>query len=48
MRGWDQIERFDEAWALAAATYHCDVHVLANVLDITPKPPRKELWRPLR
>lgn len=27
MRGWDQSERFDEAWALVAATYHRDVHV---------------------
>ena len=42
MRGWDQSVRFDEAWALVAATYHCDVHVLANVIDITPKPePRR-------
>ncbi len=41
MRGWDQSERFDEAWALVAATYQCDVHVLANVVDITPKPERK-------
>ncbi len=38
MRGWDQSDRFDGAWALVAATYHCDVHVLANVVDITPKP----------
>lgn len=42
MRGWDQSDRFDEAWALVAATYHRDVHVLANVVDITPKPePRR-------
>jgi hypothetical protein len=41
MRGWDQSERFDEAWALVAATYQCDVHVLANVVDMTPKPPKK-------
>lgn len=38
MRGWDQSERFDEAWALVAATYHCEVHVLANVVELTPKP----------
>jgi hypothetical protein len=38
MRGWDQSERFDEAWALVAATYKRDVHVLANIIDITPKP----------
>jgi hypothetical protein len=41
MRGWDQSNRFDEAWALVAATYQRDVHVLANVIDITPKPERK-------
>lgn len=44
MRGWDQSDRFDEAWALVAATYHHEVHVLANVVDITPRPspkPRK-------
>ena len=41
MRGWDQSDRFDEAWALVAATYQHDVHVLANVVDITPKPERK-------
>jgi len=48
MRGWDQSDRFDEAWALVAATYHCDVHVLANVVDITPKPPRKQRRRASR
>ena len=41
MRGWDQSDRFDEAWALVAATYQHEVHVLANVVDITPKPERK-------
>jgi hypothetical protein len=45
MRGWDQSDRFDEAWALVAATYQCDVHVLANVLDITPPPPKPERKR---
>lgn len=48
MRGWDQSERFDKAWALVAATYQCDVHVLANIVDITPKPPRKERRRASR
>jgi hypothetical protein len=48
MRGWDQSDRFDEAWALVAATYHRDVQVLANVVDITPKPPRKERRRASR
>jgi hypothetical protein len=32
MRGWDQSERFDEAWALVAATYQLDVHTLAHVI----------------
>lgn len=48
MRGWDQSDRFDEAWALVAATYHRDVHVLANVVDITPKPPRQQRRRASR
>lgn len=42
MRGWDQSERFDAGWALVAATYHAEVHVLANVVDITPKPERRK------
>jgi hypothetical protein len=37
-RGWDQSERFDEAWALLAATFHADVTVLANVIAFRPKP----------
>jgi hypothetical protein len=42
-RGWDQSERFDEAWALLAATYECEVHVLANVIAFKPpaKTPRR-------
>jgi len=48
MRGWDQSERFDQAWALVAATYQRDVHVLANVIDLTPKPPRKHRRRASR
>jgi hypothetical protein len=48
MRGWDQSDRFDEAWALVAATYQRDVHVLANVVDITPKPEKKPRKRPSR
>lgn len=39
-RGWDQSERFDEAWALLAAEYQLDVHVLANVIPL--RPPTKE------
>lgn len=45
MRGWDQSDRFDEAWALVAATYQAEIHVLANVVDITPKPPKPERKR---
>jgi hypothetical protein len=36
-RGWDQSERFDEAWALVAASFHADVTVLANVIAIRPR-----------
>jgi hypothetical protein len=39
MRGWDQSDRFDEAWALVAATYETEVHVIANIIDISA--PRK-------
>ncbi len=45
MRGWDQSDRFDEAWALVAATYEREVHVLANVIDLTPKPEKKSRAR---
>lgn len=48
MRGWDQSERFDEAWALVAATYECEVSVLANVIDITPKQTPKKRARSSR
>ncbi len=48
MRGWDQSDRFDEAWALLAATYQREVHVLANVVDITPKPPKTRRVRASR
>jgi hypothetical protein len=41
MRGWDQSDRFDQAWALVARTYQREIHVLANVIDITPRPPNK-------
>lgn len=45
MRGWDQSDRFDVAWALVAATYQCEVVILANVIDITPKPEKKRRRR---
>lgn len=48
MRGWDQSDRFDEAWALVAATYQRDVHVLANVVEITPKPEKSRRVRASR
>lgn len=35
-RGWDQSDRFDQAWALVAATFHTGVTVLANVVAIRP------------
>ena len=40
-RGWDQSERFDEAWALIAATFHSEVTVLANVIALRPDPGQK-------
>jgi hypothetical protein len=40
-RGWDQSERFDEAWTLLAAHYQVEVHVLANVTPVRPPSPEK-------
>ena len=37
-RDWDQSERFDEAWALLAATFRTDVTVIANVIALKPQP----------
>ena len=37
-RGWDQSNRFDEAWALIAATFELEVTVIA----IKPPPPPKK------
>jgi len=34
VRGWTQSARFDEAWALLAATYQMQVTTLDNVVDI--------------
>ena len=36
-RGWDQSDRFDEAWALIAATFHTEVTTLANVIALKPQ-----------
>jgi hypothetical protein len=45
-RGWDQSNRFDEAWALLAAHYHAEVYVLASLIPFTPqKPPRRARTR---
>jgi len=48
-RGWDQSERFDQAWALLSATFHVDVTVLANVVALKPESePRKKRARASR
>lgn len=47
-RGWDQSERFDEAWALLAATFEADVSILANVIALKPRTeprPRRQASR---
>lgn len=41
-RGWDQSERFDEAWAIIAASFHAEVTVLANVTVLRPTPPKRQ------
>jgi hypothetical protein len=33
-RGWDQSDRFEQAWALLAATYQTDIQLLANVVAL--------------
>lgn len=35
-RGWDQSERFDQAWARVAALYQVEVVVLANIIALRP------------
>lgn len=45
-RGWDQSERFDEAWALLVAKNQVEVHVLANVIPFMTTRPEKS--RPAR
>lgn len=39
-RAWDQSERFDQAWALVAATFRAEITVLANVIAFRPKASR--------
>ena len=34
LRGWAQSERFDQAWALLAATFHAEVTLLNDVVSI--------------
>lgn len=44
IRGWDQSDRFDAAWALLAAEHQVEVHVLANIIPFgkpAPKRPSK-------
>jgi hypothetical protein len=41
LRAWDQSERFDEAWALVAATYNLRVETLQNVHPLPSPPVRK-------
>ena len=36
-RGWNQSERFDEAWALLVARFHLEVTVLDNVIPLKPQ-----------
>lgn len=48
-RGWDQSERFDQAWALVAATFHAEVTILANVIALKPvREPRRKRARASR
>lgn len=42
MRGWDQSERFDEAWALVAATYQREVTILNNVIELNSRSHRNQ------
>jgi hypothetical protein len=48
MRGRDQSDRLDEAWALVVATYQREVYVLSNIIDITPKPEKPKRGRASR
>lgn len=41
LRGWDQSERFDAAWALLAATHQLEVHVLANIIPFEQPAPKR-------
>jgi hypothetical protein len=48
-RGWDHSDRFDEAWALIAATFEVEVTVLANVIAFKPlSAPKKPRVKPSR
>lgn len=44
-RGWDQSARFEQAWALLAATYQTEITVLANVIPLREQ---QALRRPKR
>lgn len=45
IRGWDQSERFDAAWALLAATHQLAVHVLANIIPFDKPVPKRSSRR---
>lgn len=37
LRGWAQSERFDQAWALLAATFHAEITLLNDVVSLTSR-----------
>lgn len=37
LRGWAQSERFDQAWALLAATFHAEITLLNDVVSINAR-----------
>ena len=41
LRGWSQSERFDQAWALLAATYEFQVTIISNVVPISSAKKRR-------
>lgn len=45
-RGWDQSDRFNQAWALLAAHYYAEVFVLAKVIPFAPPKPSRRPRRP--
>jgi hypothetical protein len=41
LRGWSQSERFDQAWALLAATYQLQVTIISNVVPLSSAKKRR-------